>query len=81
MAITTPESSMALGGAIAVLAVAQIVTTIFDRRQDQMLWNTMGLSGLILLGGLVLIGIGVRDHYGQPLQRLWPLSTFWPQAE
>jgi hypothetical protein len=85
--ITTPESSMALGGAMTVLAGARIIKSLYDRfrlygRLDnsQQFWITIGLPGLLLVAGLVLIGIGVRDHYGQPLQNLWPIRTFWPQS-
>ena len=85
--LTTPQSSMAFGGGIAALAIFAIGKTVYDRlrprsrrvEDSKKFWNTIGSSALVLFAGLVLIGIGLREYYQQPLQQLWPLRIFWPQ--
>ena len=83
---SSPEGSMVFGAAIAAAAALGIVHTVYGRLRPRYLraeepgkfWKTMGVCALGLFAGLVLIGIGLTQHYHQPLQRLWPLRTFWP---
>jgi hypothetical protein len=85
--ITTSQSSMAFGGGIAALAIFAIGKTVYDRlrpryrrvEDSKKFWNTIGSLAFVLFAGLVLIGIGLKEYYHQPLQHLWPLRIFWPQ--
>lgn len=82
--ITTPQSCMAFGGGIAALAIFAIGKAVYDRLRPRhrrvddakKFWNTIGSSAFVLFAGLVLIGIGLREYYHEPLQNLWPLRIF-----